>query len=315
MFVDTFDTGLLAGTPSPYTGDLSVFLRHVRRLNERFGAATHQALRRLAAGESKYVQFTGIPVWEAVPPTETAYVSRIPKQTFQSEGVLGAASLELGRLFGYEETSRHVMYDIYPVKGYEESRSFVNSRKMLAFHTDGSAHPELSPDYVMLYCIRSDPRAINLVADLDVLLGELPARTVELLRQPLFRHLVSQLPERHTLKPILYEDDSELVVKYDAENVSALNADAQAAQDMLNDKLREVAVELRNAENSLLIINNRRSLHARGRFTPRFDGTDRWIKGAFVTRAAIPDGTILRLGDRRPAENTAGGSYAAAALE
>lgn len=312
MFIDGFDTGLLAATPSPYTGDLTEFLQHARRLSACFDFDTTQALRRLAAGETSHHQFLRIPVREPVPPTETAYVSRIPKRTFQSEGVIGAASLALGRLFGYEETSRHVMYDIYPVKGYEESRSFVNSRKMLAFHSDGSAHPQLSPDFVLLYCIRSDPQAVNLVADLDALLGGLPARVVELLRQPLFKHLVSQSPQRFALRPILFEEAGELAVRYDEENVTGLNAGATAAQDMLNERLRQVAVELHNAENSLLIINNRRSLHARGEFTPRFDGTDRWIKGAFVTRADVPDGTILRLGERRPA---AGCGYAEADLE
>lgn len=301
MFVDSFDTGLLADTPSPYTGDLTAFLAHARRLNAGFSAFTRDALQRLAAGESTHHQFTDIPVRESVPPTATAYVSRIPKQTFHSEGVIGAVSLELGRLFGYEETSRYVMYDIYPVKGYEESRSFINSRKMLAFHSDGSAHPELSPDYVLLYCIRSDPRAINLVAGLDALLGGLPPTVVALLKRPVFKHLVSQSPERYVLKPILFVERGKLAVSYDEENVAGIDVEATAAQDMLNKRLREIAVELPNSDNSLLIIDNRRSLHARGAFTPRFDGTDRWVKGAFVTRADVADGTILRLGERRPA--------------
>lgn len=295
MFVNDFNTVLLAETPSPYVGDLTAFLRHARLLNACFSSETRQALRQLTAGEIKHCQFRGIPVTEAVPPTQTGYVSRIPKQTFESEGVIGAASLELGRLFGYEETSKYVMYDIYPVQGYEESRSFVNSRKELSFHSDGSARSDLSPDYVLLYCIRSDPHAINLVADLDVLLRELPASQVDVLMRPLFKHLVSQSPERYDLKPILFSEGREFAVKYDEENVSGLNEEAVTAQNMLNDWIRRVAVEVRNTENSLLIINNRRCVHARTRFTPKFDGADRWIKGAFVTKSDIRNGAILRL--------------------
>lgn len=295
MFGSNFNTALLADTPSPYNDNLTAFLRHARLLNRCFSAQTRHALEQLGTREVKYCQFRDIPVTEKLPPTKTDYVSRIPKQTFESEGVIGAASLELGRLFGYEETSKYVMYDIYPVAGYEKSRSFVSSRKMLAFHSDGSAHPKLSPDYVLLYCIRSDPAAVNLVADLDVLLRELPADAVDVLMQPVFKHLVSQSPERYELKPILFSEEGKLAVKYDEENVIGLDEKAIAAQEILNDRVRRVAVELSTTENSLLIINNKRCLHARASFSPKFDGTDRWVKGAFVTRSDIRNGAILRL--------------------
>lgn len=295
MFLQDFDAELLTKTPSPYAGDFAAFLRYSKLLSGYFSTATRDALARLGAGRLKYHQFTEIPVSEWIPPTETGYTARIPKPTFQSEGIIGAASLELGHLFGYEETGSCVMYDIYPVKGHEESRSFVNSRKMLSFHSDGSAHPALSPDYVLLYCIRSDPAAINLVADLDVLLAELPDKVVGILQQPLFQHLVSQSPECYQLKPVLFPEEMGLAVRYDEETVVAVNDAASHAQSVLADRLRKVAVEVANSANSLLIMNNKRCLHARTSFAPRFDGRDRWIKGAFVTTSNIRDGSILRL--------------------
>lgn len=295
MFINEFDTDLLATAPSPYTGDLKDFLRYSQVLNEYFSAETRQALEQLGTGRIKHYQYNDIPVTETIPPTETTYVSRIPKQTFQSEGIIGAVSLSLGSLFGYEETSQYVMYDIYPVKGYEQSRSFVNSRKTLGFHSDGSAHPTLSPDYVLLYCIRSDPAAMNLVADLDALLRELSTDVIDVLMQPVFDHLVSQSPEIYQRKPILFAEGGELVAKYDDENVIGVNDAAIAAQKALDNRIREIAVEITNTENSLLIINNKRCLHARTSFTPKFDGRDRWLKAAFVTRAHIKNGSILEL--------------------
>jgi L-asparagine oxygenase len=295
VFVSNFDLALLAATPSPYSGDLTAFLGHARGLNQCFTSQTRHALGRLRAGEIVHCQFRCIPVTEIVPPTHADYVSRIPKQTFESEGVIGAVSLELGRLFGYEETSKYVMYDIYPVRGYETSRSFVNSKKMLAFHSDGSAHPSLSPDYLLLYCIRSDPDAVNLVADLDLLLRSLRAGVIDVLMRPLFKHLVSQFPERYELKPILFAEGGELAIKYDEENVSACTREAIAAQVMLNEQIHRIAVKLSNTENSMLIMNNKRCLHARASFSPKFDGTDRWIKGAFVTKSDMRSGTILPL--------------------
>lgn len=284
---------MLARTPSPYTGCIEDFIAHAQILNRYLSAETKAVLEKISACDIKCHQFLNIPVTEIIPPTPVAYTARIPKQTYQAEGVIGAVSLSLGSLFGYEETSKFVMYDIYPVKGYEKSRSFVNSKKMLSFHTDGSAHPKLSPDFVLLYCIRSDDDAVNWVADLDVLLQQLPSEVTGLLMRPLFKHLVCQSPEEYIVKPILFRDRGVFTIQYDEDNVFGTSPEAIESQAVLNSILRKVAVKIENRENSLLVVNNRRCVHARSSFTPKFAGEDRWIKGAFVTKEAIKNGSIL----------------------
>jgi len=296
LFARNFDGELLAKTPSPYIGNLGEFLRYARRLNERLSAEARSALGLLASGSTKFHQFTHIPVTEPLPATPIEYLCPVSKRTFQSEGVMAAVSLELGGLFGYEETSKHLMYDIYPVEGCEDSSSFLSSRRALAFHTDGSAHPELSPDYVVLYCIRNEPQSVNLVADLDVLLQELPVKVVEVLMQPLFKHMVRQLPrERYDVKPVLFVEGGNMAVKYDEETVVGLNEKAIDAQTALNRGIRKVAETVVNTDNSLLILNNKRLVHARTSFEPRFDGGDRWIKAVFVTKTDLPNGSMLTL--------------------
>jgi len=286
---------LLADTPSPYRADFGKYLSHVQLLNQEFSLETRNILQQLKEEKIKYYQFRNIPVTEEIPPTATEYISRIPNKTFQSEGVIGAASLELVRLFNYRETSEHLMYDIYPTRVYENSRSFVNSKKMLSFHSDGSAHPKLSPDYVLLYCIRSDHNAVNLVVDLDTLIEHLPARTVRILMQPLFKHLVSESPKYFMLKPILYKEGLRITIKYDEDNTFGINREAKASQKSLNEMIREISVEIKNTPSSLLIMNNKRCLHARTSFSPKFDGKDRWIKCAFVTTKDIENGSIVSL--------------------
>jgi L-asparagine oxygenase len=295
VFNRNFTKRLLAETPSPYCSDIRDYLSHVLLLNQEFSQETRNILQQLKEGRIKYCQFVNIPVTEEIPPTATIYHSIIPKKTFQSEGVIGAVSLELGRLFNYRETSEFLMYDIYPAKGYEDSRSFVNSRKMLSFHSDGSAHPELSPDYVLLYCIRSDHGAVNLVVDLDALVERLSIRAVDVLSQPLFNHLVSESPEHYELKPVLYRAGKCFTVKYDEDNTFGINAEAKFFQERLNEVLREVATAITNTSNSLLVIDNKRCLHARTSFNPKYDGQDRWIKCAFVTNENIESGSIVSL--------------------
>ena len=295
MFNRKFSKKLLAETPSPYVGDLGKYLAHARLLNQTLSKDTKNILQQLKDDKIKYCQFRNIPVTEELPPTSTIYISENPKKTFECEGVIGAVSLELGRLFNYKETSDYLLYDIYPAQGYERSRSFVSSEKMLSFHSDGSARMELCPDYVLLYCIREDESAVNLVVNLDTLVERLPARIVGVLRQPVFKHLVSQEPEHYELNPILYRDGDHYTVRYDEDNTFGIDPEAELAQEYLNEKLREVAIPVKNYSNSLLILNNNRCLHARSSFTPKYDGKDRWIKCAFVTTKDIESGSIVSL--------------------
>ena len=275
--------------------DLSNYLSHIQSLNQQLSSETKTILQQLQDKTIKYYQFRDIPVTEEIPSTPTNYVSGIPKKSFQLEGVIGAVSLALGKLFNYRETSEFIFYDIYPTRGYEDSRSFVSSRKMLSFHSDGSAHPELSPDFVLLYCVRSDQNAVNLVVDLDTLVEHLPTRVVAVLTRPVYKHLVSQNPECYELKPILYREGEHITVKYDEDNTFGINSEAKLSQQYLNQKIREVAFEIENYSNSLIVINNKRCLHARTSFNPKFDGRDRWVKCAFVTSNDVESGSIVSL--------------------
>lgn len=295
MFHLNFNTGLLDETPSPYGADINGYLSHVELLSREFCSETRAILQKLKAGRINFCQFRSIPVTEDVPPTATWYGLEIRKKTFQSEGVIGAVSLELGRLFNYRETSSFIMHDIYPARGYEQSRSFVNSTKMLSFHSDGSAHPELVPDYVLLYCVRSDQNAVNLVVDLDNLVRNLSPEVVNILMRPLFRHLVSESPEHYIVQPILFREGDLITVRYDEDNTSGINDEAKLSQKLLDEAIRKVADRIPNYTNSLLVLNNQRCLHARTSFNPKFDGKDRWIKGAYVTRKNIESGSIIGL--------------------
>lgn len=188
-----------------------------------------------------------------------------------------------------------MIYDIFPVKGLEGSNSFANSRKMLSFHSDGSAHPLLSPDFILLYCVRSDPNALNLLADLDELIAVLRAKTVDVLMRPVFQHLVSTSPICYINKPVIVMESERTIIAYDEDNVRGVDDRAINAQRLLSECLQKIAIKIINYNNSLLIIKNKRCFHARTSFFPKFDGRDRWIKCAFVTKQDFPNGSIFPL--------------------
>ncbi len=49
--------------------------------------------------------------------------------------------------------------------------------------------------------------------------------------------------------------------------------------EITNDPSLYTAVALRPGD--LLVLDNRRAVHARTAFTPRFDGTDRWLQRVY----------------------------------
>jgi len=106
---------------------------------------------------------------------------------------------------------------------------------------------------------------------------------------------VSESPRYYMLKPILYNEGRCITIKYDEDNTFGINTEAKASQKNLDEMIREVAVEIQNTSSSLLVINNKRCLHARTSFNPKFDGEDRWIKCAFVTTKDIENGSIVSL--------------------
>jgi L-asparagine oxygenase len=52
------------------------------------------------------------------------------------------------------------------------------------------------------------------------------------------------------------------------------------AKDILQDKKTELLID----ENEIVLIDNFRSVHGRDKFTPKYNGLDRWLKRIYITR-------------------------------
>ena len=62
------------------------------------------------------------------------------------------------------------------------------------------------------------------------------------------------------------------------------DAEAAAALKALTGELQRQLVEVALDAGDLLVVDNYKAVHGRSAFTARFDGTDRWLKKAIVTR-------------------------------
>jgi L-asparagine oxygenase len=222
-----------------------------------------------------------------------------------SERTLLAVATMLGEPAGYQpELGGRIVQNLVPTRAGSDRQISTSSSVQLLFHTETAFHP-FRPAYLLLLCLRGDPCAATTLASIREIMGDLSARTLEVLFQPRFRIGIDEsfLNGKENVLgpriPVLSGDpaaptlvfDEDLMVGTDAEAATALVELGQAAAR------RHARVTLQSGD--LLIIDNARAVHGRSPYKPRFDGSDRWLQRTFVverlpTRARDLDGRVIK---------------------
>jgi L-asparagine oxygenase len=149
-------------------------------------------------------------------------------------------------------------------------------------------------------CLRSDHerRALTVAGGVRAVLPLLAPWHMEVLREPLFAiRLASSFTgvagggACAAPAPVLSGpwDDPELCVDFHA--MEPLTAAAAEALDALRVHMTGSLVGAVLEPGDLLVIDNRKAVHGRTAFRPRYDGEDRWLRRCFAVsdiRAARP---------------------------
>lgn len=187
------------------------------------------------------------------------------------------ASLYEGRLV------QHVT----PVPGREDAQTSEGSDTVLAWHVE-DAFTEARCDFFGLLCLRGEPAAQTLVAPARSL--ELPAEIEQVLREPRFvvepdvAHGADPTPDL-PVTAVLSGPPEDPEICFDAvyqRPTDPADADAATALKALADAVDGTAVAHVLEPGQLLIADNRRIVHGRTVFRPRYDGTDRWLLRTMV---------------------------------
>jgi L-asparagine oxygenase len=215
------------------------------------------------------------------------------KETYYSEFWLSLIAGFLGNAISYtREKDGELFQNITPVKDNESLLSSESSIINLDFHTEIAFHPFL-PDFLLLYCLRPDHdrEAETFYASMRKIIEVLPLRFRAILFEQVFRTGIdvsfgSQSGARGNgpLLSVLDGDPYDPFMKYD---LDLMTSDS----DLASNALREVAKaanrvkqSVKLGEGDLLILDNRRCVHGRSPFTPRYDGYDRWLQRTAVAR-------------------------------
>jgi len=206
------------------------------------------------------------------------------KQYYETEMyLLGVASI-LGEVFSFStQHEGNLVQNVVPLQADMYDQVGTGSKVFLEWHTEDAFH-KLAADFIGLLCLRSNIAAATTFASIRMM--DIPDKYKHCLFQRKFQagidkaHGGSGRPEDGPVISILSGryDDPEL--RIDTSCVRALpgETEAQAALDYLIEEMSSVARQLVLHQGDLLFMDNKRVVHGRTAFTPRFDGTDRWLQ-------------------------------------
>lgn len=264
------------------------FLRAVAHAGRTLPAEVYDALVDFAdeAPASGAMLLKNIPLGD-VPPTPDEPL-KADKADRTSEFALLTVGRVLGRPVGYlPEHGGDVVQNISPTRKNADRQVSTSSKSMLEFHTEAAFHPH-RPRYLLLLCLRGDPQAATTLCSVRAVLETLTPRARSVLFQRRFTTGIDESytggrsAARSTPRPVLYGDHDAPKLWLDADLMKGTDEVAQQALDELAALVREHATSVVLSAGDLLVVDNDVAVHGRTPFTPRFDGTDRWLQRTFV---------------------------------
>jgi len=228
------------------------------------------------------------------------------KKTYVSERCLAMIGSRLGHLVSYiQEKNGDLFQNLAPVKSQEQIQSSGGSKTRLQFHRETVFHP-YAPEYLLLFCLRPDHDRVaeTTYASITHALPLVSEAHRDLLFQPLYQTGIDySFGNVQTIKgngpvlPVLYGNRNTPFLNYDEDLMSAMTSEAEAALEALKNAIAQVYQGVKLDVGDLLCIDNRRTVHGRSSFAPRYDGFDRWLQRSFVVRDLGKSA-----GDRYPGE-------------
>lgn len=210
------------------------------------------------------------------------------KQTFKMDAIFVLYNSLLGDLIGWQnQRNGDLINDIIPVKGFESEQLSVGSESLLEWHTEEAFHP-FRADFLSLMCLRNPDRVPTTIGSIKEV--QLSENVKKILFEQRFRF---HMDKNFTVDDdggdvqasVLFGDFNDPYVRIDPAFMSTLPGDTEASNALsaivsqFETGLRDMCLE----QGDICFIDNYRVVHGRRPFTPRYNGTDRWLKRINVT--------------------------------
>jgi alpha-ketoglutarate-dependent taurine dioxygenase len=225
-----------------------------------------------------------------------------------TEAALLAFAAVAGEVFAFARQHRgQIIQNVTPIPGHEYDAVGTGSRSLLDWHSE-DAFDDAHPQFVGLFCVRGDERVQTALAPVDRI--PLSDEDDAVLRQPRFMHGIDKAsggtgrPEDGVQGAAVYGEDGKRFVRIDMDCAAPLAGDVEAAAALksFHDGADKAGLYVTLGEGDILLFDNRRVMHARTPFEPRYDGTDRWLQRVIITDD-LGRSTDRRTNHKRVVEN------------
>ncbi|MYV60680.1 clavaminate synthase [Streptomyces sp. SID4931] len=268
--------------------DDAQWLAAARRLSCRLPLRVREATRlyRHDSGLDGMLILANLPVAEASLPLTPTVAESVERTATVPAAVAVMMTMQIGEIAAYrDEKSGALVQNVVPVPGREESQSNAGSTP-LELHIENAFHPH-RPDYVGLLCLRNDltTNAGTLVSSIRRTVQLLPADLVGVLQEERFSTTPPPSFQGGAPAPahaVLTGAVADPNVKVDFHATTANDDEAKVALEQLRVAFIEAATTLVLRPGEMAFVDNRVAIHGRTAYTPRYDGSDRWLHRTFV---------------------------------
>lgn len=292
---ETMDLFLAPG-PNPYSETEAFLLDCEMRADEMPRTVRRSLLEfQVRSNAEGVLLLRGLPIDPGLYRTQTPLDGKrsLHKTTYVSERCLAMVGSRLGHLVSYiQEKNGDLFQHLAPMKGSERIQSSGGSQTRLQFHRETVFHP-YPPEFLLLFCLRPDHDRVaeTTYASITHALPLLSDAHRDLLFEPLYQTgidysfgNVQGTKANGKVLPVLYGNRHDPFLNYDEDLMTAMTPAAEQALAALQAAIASVYRGIKLDTGDLLCIDNRRTVHGRSSFTPRYDGFDRWLQRSFVVR-------------------------------
>jgi len=204
----------------------------------------------------------------------------------------------ISEMISYEaEGYGRLFQDIIPIKSMANNQTSVSSNVELEIHTE-QAFSNLRPDILSLSCLRGDENAFTYILPIQKIIDNVTPEELHLLKQPLWNCGVDlsfkingndfidgdiRGPFSIITDIINNEKCEDYNLIFDQDLMTGINEDANNMIKKIVDIYYKERISHNLKPGEIIFVDNRRAVHGRSPFIPKYDGNDRFLIRCFST--------------------------------
>lgn len=270
----------------PYGAGFEEFYFKVRVSTDNFPLRVRESLQTFKqnSGKSGVLLIRGIPVDVGLKPTPTVSYAEVSDKIVGCEKYLLMNASIIGEPVGFADWHQgERIQNLYPIRELDQTQCASNS-VYLEMHTETAFRPN-TPTHLILLCLKKDPnsQAKTVFCDLAAIIDSMSESARKILASPGFCfQIASEKGINFTIpKPIEWYKNEIRHLHY-AEALTAIDEQSEEVLIELRNRILSNSIVIELDKGDLVIIDNHHIVHGRTAYSPRFDGTDRWLQRVLI---------------------------------